>query len=1201
MVQDVVRQGISPATGSEVGSQSVVDYNLRADGSLNIPNGATNTLNGAKDRDGYIRLTLNAEGDLVLNSYADGKWTEYLAVLDGLKTVGGITLDGNEVTVVAPVKWRINSVNYQKLTNTVLTVNSATDGFKRIDYIYADTNGNVLLIEGTEVEDGNPYIPPTLPVNTVMVAPVYISGDTIVQPIPDLSNYLTKETADGLYIQVNPNVVQAANMWISGKGSFGNISVGLPPDESLGALYVRGKTYLDGSNTGGVFFYGVGGADNGINIGSAAEEVELNEGHKFLILDPLTGLMKSAPTLPFLPIYYNVKDYGAIGDGSTPNDIFLNNAKAASGTNKYLYFPQNLTNDAVYYFTSTPDLSGYILKADRGVKLSFPTTNYTTFNEWGIDGDISVISRDRDNTGLITKNNELESILLPLSGLDRDEQPVNLTAINGNYFVSKKYHIGADLSSIGAVNSTTTSSVTLASGSITSSDSTDANTFGVIVQPAMLGLQYSASIKSSNVADGLGGVFVEASGEWVFFGVGTTDYKLISKKTGVAATTVNISNNISGAYGLSSISTPEVSVRIVSDSMLEFYVNGYKVYTYNISGYVISVGYGANRTLNQSTSQIISNMITSYVRSNPSGGVLNIAYFGDSNLFGEGSSFNAVTLVKKSLIGRSGISDVVSTNYAHSGDNAADQYTIMSGVNLSSFKYTVVMVGTNDIGAQTALSAFKTTIGNIITKIKSDGSTPIICIPAMYIDSASTGGGFNTTNYGLGGDYRSAIKQICALENVIVSDVNAFLGEISGTNKQLRDNVHFNSFYHSSVARAIATSILYDQQKRTPSLLLENGKGLLSGDRYGNYTVLQALSSNKDEVKAQIIMDGVNEEAYIESNIFRYRQGINGVGGQIVISTDVDGKIGTKTDAPTEDFDINGVLRVRGGIPSNILTQEGSYLSWNDAGLSGTTSVINNRGGGTDGGIVFQQVIGGVRQKLVFFRANGEVEVSSLSGTGTRPVAAQADGTLGIDTGGARLAGGNVFTGGHQDIRNDGDVRVYNTASGASNYNSTLNSGGVVLTSTDQGTVTTYGQNFLNRLHSSGFYSRLIFATPASANREYTLPDQTGTVALTSDVVGATVNSSSSSLALTDRGYYNYIGTGNATWILPPVSGNTGKFYRVYNKTGGNGGDNTGILTLDANASEEFFRSGTWSTTLTLAFGESVTLQCDGTEWNVYG
>lgn len=133
----------------------------------------------------------------------------------------------------------------------------------------------------------------------------------------------------------------------------------------------------------------------------------------------------------------------------------------------------------------------------------------------------------------------------------------------------------------------------------------------------------------------------------------------------------------------------------------------------------------------------------------------------------------------------------------------------------------------------------------------------------------------------------------------------------------------------------------------------------------------------------------------------------------------------------------------------------------------------------------------------VFDRASS---LTQLAGTGNRPISAAADGTLGIDTGGARLAGGNVFTGGHQDVRSDGDFRVYNTASGASNYNSALNSGGVVLTSTDQGTVTTYGQNFLNRLHSSGFYSRLIFATPASVNREYTLPDQTGTIALTSDI-----------------------------------------------------------------------------------------------------
>lgn len=225
MVQDVIRQGISPATGADQGSQAVTDFNHRIDGALNIPNGETNTLNGAKDRDGYIRLTRNSDGDLVLNSYADGKWTEYIAVLDGLKSIGGITLDENNVTVIAPVKWRINSINYEKSTNTVLTVMPATDGNKRIDYIYADTNSNILLIEGTEVPDGNPYIPPTLPNNTILVAPVYISGSAIEPPKPDLTGFLTKAMADGLYapireslnyVQINPTVTQEGMMRLRG-------------------------------------------------------------------------------------------------------------------------------------------------------------------------------------------------------------------------------------------------------------------------------------------------------------------------------------------------------------------------------------------------------------------------------------------------------------------------------------------------------------------------------------------------------------------------------------------------------------------------------------------------------------------------------------------------------------------------------------------------------------------------------------------------------------------------------------------------------------------------------------------------------------------------------------------------------------------------------------------------------------------------
>lgn len=209
-IKDVERFKRNPTSGADAGNQAVTDANIKALDRIAIPANETNTFNGGKVENGVINLSRNSDGDLVFQSYADGVWTEYLAVLDGLKSIGGITLDEDEVTVVAPVKWRINSVNYEKLVNTVITVNSATDGFKRIDYIYADTNNNILLIEGTEVADGNPYIPPILPANTIMIAPVYISGDTVQQPLPDLSLYITKSQGDEWYIHANPDEPQNA-------------------------------------------------------------------------------------------------------------------------------------------------------------------------------------------------------------------------------------------------------------------------------------------------------------------------------------------------------------------------------------------------------------------------------------------------------------------------------------------------------------------------------------------------------------------------------------------------------------------------------------------------------------------------------------------------------------------------------------------------------------------------------------------------------------------------------------------------------------------------------------------------------------------------------------------------------------------------------------------------------------------------------
>lgn len=1000
MVQDVVRQGISPATGSEVGSQSVVDFNLKVDGVMYVPVSENNTLNGGKDQDGAIKLSLNAEGDLILNSYADGKWTEYVTVLDGLKSIGGINLSGNQVTVVAPVKWRINSVNYQKDTNTILTISSATDGFKRIDYIYADANNNILLIEGTEVADGNPYIPPTLPVNTVMVAPVYISGDTVTQPIPDLSQYLTKGEAEQLYSVISPSgaYIQAT-----------------PASPQVADIRTAGLIDVFNSLKGRLI---VGEEIATIRFG----EYPNSSSGQYQISQETTGEK-------VISFFTATSGDSPVGDGKQ-RGIFWHSDDNGGIIINDVVSHRGLTGAELFTVTDPKDYTqaGYV---------------------------------DEENRKSILQNIKSYSILGGLDANKRNYGFVLIADSNGEGYVST----GVGENNWFTILTRNIQSIQGGKSGIGFSDFNDPSRYDITISSGVSILPYGP-VKQ--------GLFMNAGSSITF-----------------------------------SAASDFVEVWYWNDAVagsLEFRRNGVLYRT-------ISAAATHNEVVSSfdETPTPDGSMATYEIKAV------------DSSVF--------VTTLFKDIKYAEGNDTYYFLRHAVAG-KSFDDFDLPQLLAVNSLSTEVpraiylCALGTNSIyspdKAQTSTN-YAVSLRSYIQTLKVNDNKFVYIMPPKGLETTYPPILEPYLNY-----YNIA-KQVCLEERVMFIDANEldfnthpeYYGS-DGLHYSDAGNIALGNFVTNQLAKADLRSFDYISY---PSILPAKIGAWSIADEFARFG-----HNNFDISTSYGFLQADDGKTYVS-------------GVEVIL-----GGSGEEVKALTAPISSTGLLRL-----GDVLT--------------GKTTGANN----------------------------------TLAGTGTRPVAAAADGTLTIDTGGARLAGGNVFTGGHQDVRNDGDFRVFNTASGASNYNSVLNSGGVVLTSTDQGTVTTYGQNFLQRLHSSGFYSRLTFATPASANREYTLPDASGTIALTSDLVGTTVNSPSTALALTDRGYYNYTGVGNATWTLPSVAANTGKFYRIYNKTGGNGGDNTGTLTIDASGSEEIFRSGAWSLTLPLAFGESITLVSDGIEWNAYG
>jgi hypothetical protein len=105
---------------------------------------------------------------------------------NGLVQIGTKSQAGNDITVNADWIWRFNQVSYQKLTTTPFTITPPATDFTRIDLVYGNTSGDVLIVTGTEVESPDPALPPNLPANSVGFFLVF-SNDTGITGFEDFA------------------------------------------------------------------------------------------------------------------------------------------------------------------------------------------------------------------------------------------------------------------------------------------------------------------------------------------------------------------------------------------------------------------------------------------------------------------------------------------------------------------------------------------------------------------------------------------------------------------------------------------------------------------------------------------------------------------------------------------------------------------------------------------------------------------------------------------------------------------------------------------------------------------------------------------------------------------------------------------------------------------------------------------------------
>lgn len=545
-------------------------------------------------------------------------------------------------------------------------------------------------------------------------------------------------------------------------------------------------------------------------------------------LDP--GLLENfgsvATQAEFTKRGVNIQTYGAVSDGVTDCYAAFVSAAAAAGATGKIMFPQNAAGNAVYYFVTAPTLTGgQTIDGDEGVTLSLPSTNGVTFGNMKNSRKINIRSRDRNNTGVMPANAEVSEWLAPLltGDITKPTGVQNPTILNATTFDFRRYSTISD--SHTAFSPTVTSANQVDFPANTVDAGAGAGLVGVCRTPAKVGKEYIAAFKASASINnnGRGGILIAAGSEWALFSQSGSlrNWYLGVKKLGVAWS--EGSNNPllpSGAYTIQAAAQPIISARIVSLTEVEFFINGMFVTRYTTSGgYIEHVGFGFNAAANNANALSLYNFIEADCPERNTGDTISLAVFGDSITYGEGSNLPWPNILKHSLRGLLGIPNVSYTNYAVSGQKAAEQLAIMQGVSLVGKDYTLILVGTNDIQGQITYSTYYQNLVDMITKVRADGSVPILGVPPMYIDSGSTGYGFGALNYGQGGIYRTMVLRVAAELGVLVADVNSDFGKIDALNTQLRDNIHPNSFADTYIARSFATAIAAAEKGKSISIL----------------------------------------------------------------------------------------------------------------------------------------------------------------------------------------------------------------------------------------------------------------------------------------------------------------------------------------------------------------------------------------------
>jgi lysophospholipase L1-like esterase len=596
----------------------------------------------------------------------------------------------------------------------------------------------------------------------------------------------------------------------------------------------------------------------------------------------------------------NVTRFGAVSDGSTPCDAALVSAKAQA-LNKSLYFPQNTSNNAVYYFSGSPlsggSLDGYKIYADPGVQLSVSTMNGVAPKNIIFINKVDVHARDRNNTTTqYPQPDDFTNIAMTDNPMGLGFKEPKIINLNDGTLVEQS--LLTDNSTDNYTYFYSYSAFSYANGYVIATAPTPSDKltlFHTLSIASLSGCAFRCAFKSANGTGEtssdlrLGVVAYKDQNNFMYVSLGG-DKKLYvgTLDTDNSQLFVETSKDLSGVLTDAYLPTGDgfdVTVRQTKTREFEVYINGYSLGKFTTSFNINYIGGAINHLYVASNSGkgiwnwALCNPMYEFLEDGYIGNNLKIASFGDSFMQSEGTSISFVDYLKKYLKGQRGITSVKTLdNFAASGETAAQQYARMQSDLTADYGTVLIMVGENDVQMQTNISTFQNTIASMIDLAKSFGAKVIVGIPPQFISQSLTGVGFASSNFQKGVAYRECIKYIARSKGVTIADVASEIGRVGIDTALdiLRDNLHPNSLTQMVIAKCFSRSIIkaytttvgvgeiYDNQPIIISPSLQN-----SWVNYGStYDFAKVIKEKSGKVTLSgLIHGGVTNTATVLFNL----------------------------------------------------------------------------------------------------------------------------------------------------------------------------------------------------------------------------------------------------------------------------------------------------------------------------------------------